>query len=153
MDELVEMGRDDFGRGVLLTYTPDFAALARLEAPTHPFSLFVGADVSEAHSSEALSNVISAIVAKNPSEVLWWGPGCELADEMLDESAVGDGTSPVPLVTTSHAGQSILEALEFAAGATPVEGSQCLIVAFIGNVHWYNEAQNCLEDLLGRNAG
>jgi hypothetical protein len=75
---------------------------------------------------------------------------------VVDEAVVGDATQDVygNVMTTSHPDDAISEALEFATtSAIPDEAfvAHCstLIVAFVGNVNWYNEAQNCLEDLLG----
>ncbi len=46
-----------------------------------------------------------------------WGPGCVIAEETFDEAIVGDGTHKETeddvVLTTSHADESLEEALEF----------------------------------------
>ena len=56
-------------------------------------------------------------------------------------------------MTTSHEADDICQTLAFvtiAGQPAPEYRSRCNTVAVVafGNVNWYNEAQNCLEDLL-----
>ena len=153
MDELVRMGVDDFGRDVFLAFTTHVTDLISIDSPTTPFVLFVGADATSL-SADMLYSVAAAVLANGAAYVAWWGPGCDRAEQIFDEAAVGDGSAtPLDVITTSHADESIFDALEFATKSAVLEGSQTTVVVFAGNVHWYNEAQNCLEDLLGANAG
>lgn len=158
MHELERAGQDNLGREVFLTYVPELTQLLHIELPSAPFVLFIGADTTDA-IPQPLSQIAQVMIDASAVYVLCWGPNCDQAEEVFDEAAVGDGSvARHTVMTTSHPGESILEVLEFATSvAVPIDefadSCQKVIVAFVGNVHWYNEGQNCLEDLLGRNAG
>jgi hypothetical protein len=132
--------------------------LLPLEAPSAPFVLFLGADTTGA-IPEPLFHIAQAMLDAGAVYVLCWGPGCQRAEDIFDEAAVGDDGAEHPTVmTTSHPDESILEVLEFATSvAVPTaefaDSCKTVIVVFAGNIDWYKEGLRCLEDLLDRNAG
>jgi hypothetical protein len=147
-------GRDPLGRDVGLVFVQDLRELTNVNLPPRPFVFFIGADTRES-VPEPLFGIARHVLAAGAVYVLCWGPGCERVEDVVDEAVVGDaGEEPFGrIMTTSHAHETLCEALEFATSvAIPDESfaSACshVLVAFAGNVNWYNEAQNCLEDLL-----
>lgn len=147
-------GRDALGRDVLLVFVPVLRDVARLEFPPVPFVFFLGGDTSGA-IPEPLFEVAQAVLSGGAAYVLCWGPGSSLAEDLFDEAIVGDARSDAftHVMTTSHEDETISDALEFATTvAIPHESvaaaCRVVLVVFTGNVNWYNEGQNCLEDLL-----
>jgi hypothetical protein len=154
MPELEHAGRDELSRDVFLLFTSTLQDLERIEVPSQPFVLFLGADTTEA-VPEPLFNVARVLLDAGAVYVLCCGRGCERAEDLFDEAVAGELGEEAygSVMTTSHSSESILEALEFATSvAVPDEAfaANCstVVVAFVGNVNWYNEAQNYLEDLL-----
>ena len=152
-------GTDRFGRTVCQLLVPDLDALGEVQARAMPFVLFLGADTSEL-SPEALYGAAVGMLEKGAVYVVCWGPGCERAEEIFDEAAVGPKglCSYGHIMTTSHSGETIEDALHFATTAAVPdqafrESCTTVLVVFVGNVNWYNEGHNCLEDLLGDQRG
>ena len=151
--QIEHCGTDRLGRATYLGFVDDIAELATLNVASAPFLLFVGADATRS-IPEPYYSLAERLLKMGLVYVMCWGPDCQRAEDVFDEAIVGDGTrDPFDAVmTTSHPAESICQALEFAtsaasphAGASPCEG---LVIVFVGNIHWYNEGQNCLEDLL-----
>jgi hypothetical protein len=144
------------GRGVYLTFCDRLVDVARIQPPETPFVLFLGADSAD-EPVELLFSIAEAMLASGAVYVLCWGAGAARLEDVFDEAFVGDATGEdLPAVmTTSHEGQPLDEALDFATTvAIPAEeyASRCktTVIVLAGNVHWYNEAHNILEDLLTR---
>lgn len=156
---LESAGYDDHGRNTYITFVPHLTELGGLIPPDSPFVLFIGAD-ARSLSSDEIYEVACRLIARGAVYLLAWGPGCERIEEIFDEAFVGPDprrrdTEPV-LMTTSHPDVTILEALNFTSTAAVPDSSyasmcQTVVVVFVGNISWYNEAQNCLEDLLHDN--
>jgi hypothetical protein len=147
-------GTDALGRAAYLGFANDLEELAALTVPSRPFVLFVGADAS-GRIPEPYYSTAKRLLELGAVYVLCWGPDCRRAEDLFDEAVVGNGSADRfgRVITTSHPAESIREALEFATTvAVPNDdialNCSTLIVAFVGNVHWYNEGHACLEDLL-----
>jgi hypothetical protein len=147
-------GDDERGRRVYLSFCDRFEQIARIQPPAAPFILFIGGD-SSSHSVELLFSIAERVLAEGAVYVLCWGPGSARFEDVVDEEFVTrflDGDLPPTVMTTSHEHESLEEALAFAiTDAQPVAeyANQCpTVIVFAENVNWYNEAQNCLEDLL-----
>ena len=76
------------------------------------FGLFFAAD----HVFDA-APLAKRALAQGLAFVCVWGPGCVIAEDTFDEVIVGDGTHKETdddvVLTTSHADESLEEALEF----------------------------------------
>lgn len=145
---------DTLGRRVFRVFVPSIRDLATVAVPSAPFVLFLAADTTGA-VPEPLFEVACTLLSSGAVYVMCWGPGCEEAEEIFDEAIVGDGerTSYDRVMTTGHADEALCEALEFATTVAIPDDSFAgetgtVLVAFAGNVNWYNEGHNCLEDLL-----
>jgi len=147
-------GTDSHGRATYLGFADDLADLATLGVPATPFVLFIGADASRS-IPEPYFTVAERLLELGAVYIVCWGPDCQRAEDLFDEAVVGDGEIDRfgNIITTSHPEDSICQALEFATSqAVPdddfTESCSTLVVVFVGNVQWYNEGHNCLEDLL-----
>jgi hypothetical protein len=147
-------GMDSLGRRVFRVYVPNIQALATVAVPSAPFVLFLAGDTTNA-VPEHLFEVARTLLSSGAVYVMCWGPGCEVAEEIVDEAIAGDGgnTSFHHVMTTAHADEALSDALEFATTlAIPdnsfADDTRTVLVAFAGNVNCYNEGHNCLEDLL-----
>jgi len=154
MSEANYAGNDHYGRRVYLTFCSDFEQVVGIEPPQAPFVLCIGGD-SSGESVEVLFSCAENALEKGAVYVLCWGPGAARLEEIVDEAFVARSMpDELPTVmTTSHEGESLQEALAFAATyAQPVAAyaNDCRtsVVVIVGNLQWYNEAQNCMEDLL-----
>ena len=153
MDQLQHVGRDILGRTVYLSFAHDLTDLNELTPPTSKFVIFIGADTTGA-VPEPLFAVATTLLRAGAVYIMCWGPGCEAAEDIFDEAAVAGGDSEQCVVmTTSHPNESVEESLAFATTAAFPDDRYAgevvsVIVALVGNVNWYNEAHNSLEDLL-----
>lgn len=147
-------GLDVLGRRVYLAYCDKFESIATLVPPASPFVLFLGGD-SAPLNIDQISAVAQHVLAAGAVYLVCWGRDAVRCEEIVDETSVHtalDDHHPT-IMTTSHDGESLLEALEFATTvAVPVseyqDSCKTVLVVIADNIRWYNEAQNCLEELL-----
>jgi hypothetical protein len=58
------------------------------------------------------------------------GEECEKIEDIIDEIVVGDGSRDYPMFTSSHVGESVEEAVQFAEALNgEFEGETCIVEA------------------------
>jgi hypothetical protein len=149
MAEFKKQGVDGFGRPVFLGFSNSFEQSAFELPESRAAVVFIGADFESA-STEMKIEAASRLVARGGVYVVAWGAGSSNFEDIVDETAIEQGLSSesAVIMTTSHADEQLTEALEFAVYSTvPDEAygsADCVVLLFIGNVNWYNEAHNLL---------
>jgi hypothetical protein len=92
------------------TTVSDWPATAPWSCPG--FGLLLAAE----HAEDA-GQLASTAVTQGLAFACAWGPGCSIIEEAFDEAIVGDGsrveTHDDVILTTSHADESLEEAIEF----------------------------------------
>lgn len=119
MEPLLDLKiRDRFGRRVLFGHVEQLGAWLAIAPPTTPgrrfaFLLLNGEQAQSVHEFSALAD---DLIDRGCAWFSSWGPGCELAHQIFDESVVGRGlqgpTSDlerIPDIMTTHHDQDSLE--------------------------------------------
>lgn len=117
-----------------------------LQCPSPHFVLFLAAN-TRGKDKSALLAAAKTLVRAGASYVCCWGPDCERLHDCFDEADIavnGDGTDERVLMTTSHEGEPLEEALWFAVHAawpTPdYEVTTGAVVAVsIGHADWSDQ--------------
>jgi len=137
---------------------PDLNWPPRLEIPSKRFRLFVAADTADV-STEDLSNFALAALNRGMVYFCSWGPDCsrfhDIVDEVLVEDDIGAQKFVGPdssdtIMTTSHAKDSLEEAIDFfATCAMPTDGfapdSDFRLVICVANQQWAGQADSLLK--------
>lgn len=157
--ELHAVGRDELGRRVYLLFAPDFADINNAPFPAPPFVLLLGGPTQNL-PVELVYSTIERLLTRGAAYIMCWGEGANRCEDIADEAAVMssiDNPHAATILTTAHDRDSLDEVLDFATTvAVPAEplAERCrdVVLVFHGNVHWYNQAQILLEDMLGGGA-
>jgi len=106
---------------------------------------------------EALWRFCSHLIDLGCAYFCAWGPDCERVHDIMDEQAIGDNGSAADigcLMTTWHAKESLLEAIEFFRTCTiPDEeyapsGCPHGLVIAIGSTEWAVTIEQCVRQLM-----
>lgn len=134
-----------FEREVLLISLPSLESpFSWSSSPKRPFACFCATD---AHSVpvEVLSKFCSRVIELGCAYLCAWGPGCERVHDAMDEEAMGDDppkTDVGCIMTTSHADESLEEALWFFLNCTVPEedyapnGCGTAVIFSVGRSDW-----------------
>ena len=153
--ELQFAGLDPLGRRVHLAFAADFAEIAHLPYPEGAFVVLLGGPTDDL-PVDLLYSTAQVLLEKGAAYVLCWGDGASRLEDIVDEAAamrsLEDPHAPT-IMTTAHEGEPLHDVLTFATTvAVPDQffAGACgdVVMVFHRNVHHYNEAQNCLEELL-----
>ena len=143
------------GRSWLVGAAPDLASVAaELEPPSPHFVLFLAADCRGIPGA-TLVDIASDLIERGASYVCCWGPDAVRLEHAFDEAGtlqdVASGRDPGDdvLMTTSHEGESLEDALWFAAWSTyPTPryqaGTQSLVAVAVANADWHRETASFL---------
>lgn len=145
-------GRDAFDRTVYTAWCPDVPSLARLRFPVDgPVVVFLVLDTPDLPTDDDLLAIAIALLQQRAIYLIAWGPACqrmESAFHLADDRRDPEGQLPT-VVTTLPANEPLEKALSFAThSAAPPEECQTLLAIFVGNVSWYNVAQEFFEEEL-----
>ena len=136
---------------------PDLKWPSSLELPSR-FRLFVAANISDV-STKAVSDFALAALARGMVYFCAWGHDCKRLHDIVDEVIAEDHASkrrfagPTVhdvVMTTSHEGETLEEALDFfATCAVPPDGlapdSSFRLVICVGDPDWETTANHFLE--------
>jgi hypothetical protein len=114
---LKKLGVDvDGGRIFYSESVRDFAFSEYLVLPPGPLVVLIAADASTV-SADVVSRVADYLLDAGLVFVGLWGPDCERVHDIFDDQYVGDGTveRDLPLTTTWHDDESLVDAVEFFA--------------------------------------
>ena len=135
------------------------ASIRRLEQwpdstvmPQHHFILFVAVDATSIDDN-ALEALANKLLGQGAAYVCAWGPECERVHQAFDvaREAVYPNDAERLVMTTSHADETLAEALWFALfTALPGEGfgDRCddLLALSVGNDEWTAQIGSWLEN-------
>jgi hypothetical protein len=153
--ELYLAGYDQLARRVHLAFAPRFSDIQGIVFPQRPFVVLLGGDTSGV-SVDLIYSTTQRLLDQGAAYILSWGDGARRCEDIVDEAtAMRTLDNPeVPLImTTAHEDESLGEVLSFATTvAIPAEplaaATADVVLLFHGNVSWFNEARNLLEDML-----
>jgi hypothetical protein len=131
---------------------------ATLEVPSRRFRLHVAADVRDANR-QAISDFAFSALTRGMVYFCSWGPGCERFHDIVDEVILGDDigeqrfagpSSSDVIMTTSHAKESLEEAIDFfLTCAVPTDGfaadSEFRLLICVANKEWAAQANSLLQ--------
>ena len=146
--------RDGFGREVFLTSLEDFVARPSLVLPSNNFVCLVAGDSSGRSGSE-LKEFGAWLLEQGAVYICAWGPSCEDLEEAVDYAVVDadieSGTESAVVITTSHAQESLEDALEYFwsdANPHPWYGARCkaALAMAIGNPKWKGEISSWVRN-------
>lgn len=154
VSQLARVGsRDGFGREVFVLSVSGVVSVPLLKLPSPRFACLVACDAS-ALSGPDLLTFGKQLLGQGAVYVCAWGPGCEDFEDAVDEAAVDADLSreteqPV-IMTTSHADETLGEALEFLfRSACPDEAyadsCRSAVAIAVGNRSWAEEMQEWLR--------
>lgn len=153
--ELYLAGYDQLSRRVHLAFAPTFPDIAGIVLPRGPFVVFLGGDTSGL-PVDLLYSTAEHLLNQGAPYIMVWGDGASRWEDIVDEAAamrtLDHPEAPV-IMTTAHEGESLDEVLRFATTvAVPSEplaaATADVVLIFHGNVSWFNQAHNLLEDML-----
>lgn len=153
--ELYLAGRDQLGRRVHLAFIPEFSGIQQLAFPEGVFVILIAGPTQDA-SVDLIYLTADMLLKRGAAYVMCWGAGAKRFEDIVDE-AVAMRSIDFPIVsavlTTAHENESIEEVLEFATTvAVPADtfAGTCedVVLVFLENVNWYNEAHILLEYML-----
>jgi hypothetical protein len=109
--------------------------------------LLVAAD-PRALDGPALVDIAAQLIRLGASYVCCWGPDCERLHDCFDEADLlvnGDATDDRVVMTTSHEGEPLEEAIWFAIDAAfPTaayeNGTSTTVIASVANPSWHAKA-------------
>ncbi len=84
--------------------------------------------VSRNKYSPETDDLILSLLEKGYELFCVVGEDCEIIEDVIDELAIGDGSSPKQVTTTSHPNESLDEVVEFATMMTVNEKSGVEVV-------------------------
>lgn len=153
--ELSLAGYDPLARRVHLAFAPRFSDIQDIVFPEFPFVVLLGGDTSGI-SVDLIYSTAEHLLDRGAAYILAWGDGASRCEDIVDETATMrtlDHPEAPTIMTTAHEGESIEEVLAFATTvAVPAEplaaATADVVLVFHGNVRWFNEAHNLLEDML-----
>ena len=139
-------------RAVFSVEAPSLATLAeQLRVPARYFVLLVAAD-TRAADGPGLVAAAEALVRSGVGYACCWGPGCERLETCFDEADIyvrGDEADGV-IMTTSHVGEPLAEALWFAVNTAWPSGefegaAGAVVAAAVGSPAWAAEIRAYLD--------
>lgn len=149
-------GYDQLGRRVHLAFARQFSDIQGLAFPEGAFVVLLGGPTHHL-PVDLLYSTAQRLLQRGAVYVMCWGDGASRLEDIVDEAGAMssvDQPRAATVMTTAHEGESIREVLDFATTvAIPAEplDQSCddAVLVFHQDVHWYNEAHNVLEDILG----
>jgi hypothetical protein len=142
MSEIIEYHTaDPLGREMFSIHLPSLVSLPKLTLPGKKFACLVACDASSL-SHDDLKAFATNMINQGAVYACSWGPGCARLEGAFDEADhIEREDSPV-VITTSHDGETIGEALWFllsCASPDPEYLEQCTssIAVVVGNDAWY----------------
>ncbi|HYO79427.1 MAG TPA: hypothetical protein VE010_23375 [Thermoanaerobaculia bacterium] len=153
-EELYFAGRDELGRDVHLAFVRELSDVGALVLP-QTFVILIGGATADL-PVDVIYSAAEALLEKGAAYVMCWGEGASRLEDIVDEAVAMRGMrdpAAKTVMTTAHEDERLGDVLEFAttvavpAEELPKEGRD-VVLLFHGNVSWYNEAHNALEDLL-----
>ena len=153
--ELDSAGRDQLGRRVSLAFTPELSDIGQVAFPEGAFVVLIAGPTAHL-PVDVIYAAAEELLGRGAVYVMCWGDGSSRCEDIVDEAVVMrtlDEPDAPAIMTTSHAGTSIEEVLEFAITvAVPADelAEVCreVVLVFHENVHFYNEAHLLLEEML-----
>ncbi len=158
---VTHLSRDEVnGRRLCVLDLPSITKLPRtLALPSPRFVCLIACDAGTL-TPETLDNLARCLVDSGAVYVCAWGPHCERIEDAVDsldvELHLRDESDRV-IMTTSHAGEPLREAIRFAlTDARPAadydEGCEATLGLIIGNESWSTEVHNAFSNPRGFNA-
>ena len=145
------IGYDELGRRVHLAFASTWSDLQQAALPWKQFVALLGGATAHV-STDQLYAIAERLLDAGAVYLMCWGDGASRCEEIIDE-AVAMRSPASTIMTTAHEGESLEEVSSFATSVALPDAAFAattgdVVLLFVENVRWYDDARRLLQAML-----